>query len=162
MDGLNTMKDFSTVSSSGFRTPVKGTADRRPAHPKYYWHLKEGHLKDELQKSGQSGIEVEKIRAVGDTGATIIPNFATAIIVMARSQLTGSKVLMSGLTFSKGDALNRGNYQDLKLIKQAMKILDPWRQNISIDDSHFSFSPGRGATDALMQYLWSSSCRRNT
>ena len=111
MDGLNTMKDFSMFISSGFRTPVKGTADRRPAHPKYYWHLKEGHLKDELQKSGQSGIEVEKIRAAGDTGATIIQNVATAIIVMARSQLTGSKVLMSGFTISKGDALYRGNYR---------------------------------------------------
>ena len=30
-----------------------------------------------------------------------------------------------------------------------MKILDRWPQNISIDDSHFSFSPGRGATDAI-------------
>ena len=92
---------------------------------------------------------MEKIRAAGDAGATIIPNFATAIIVMARSSLTGSKVVMSGFTISKGDALNRGNYRDLKLIKQAMKILDRWPQSLSIDDSHFSFSPGRGATDAI-------------
>ena len=46
------------------------------------------------------------IRPSGDTGANIIPNFATAINVMARSQLTGSKVFMSGFYYCY-DALNK-------------------------------------------------------
>ena len=45
--------------------------------------------------AGPSGIVVEMIKAAGDTGATMIHNLATAIIVMTRSQLTGSKVSLS-------------------------------------------------------------------
>ena len=48
--------------------------------------------------AGPSGIVVEMIKAAGDTGATMIRDFATAIIRDARSQLTGSKVSLSAFT----------------------------------------------------------------
>ena len=41
---------------------------------------------------------MEMIKAAGDTGATMIRDLATAITVMARSQLTGSKVSLSAFT----------------------------------------------------------------
>ena len=53
----------------------------------------------------------------------------------------------------KGDALDRGNYHDLKLTEQVMKVLQRIvdgliRQVVSIDDSQFGFVPGRGTTGA--------------
>ena len=45
--------------------------------------------------AGPSGIVVEMIKAAGDTGATMIRDLATGLSVMTRSQLTGSKVLLS-------------------------------------------------------------------
>ena len=54
----------------------------------------------------------------------------------------------------KGDALERGNYCDLKLTEQVMKVLerivdDLIRQLVSTDNSQFGFIPGRGTTDAI-------------
>ena len=48
--------------------------------------------------AGPSGIVVEMIKAAGDTGATMIQDLATAIIMMARSQLTGRKVSLSAFS----------------------------------------------------------------
>ena len=64
---------------------------------------------------------------------------------MTRSQLTGSKVLLSAFSYNgKGDALDRGNYRGLKLTEQAMKVLERIvngviLQVVSIDDSQFGF-----------------------
>ena len=48
--------------------------------------------------AGPSGIVVEMIKAAGDTGADMIRDLATALSVMARSQLTGRKVSLSAFT----------------------------------------------------------------
>ena len=54
----------------------------------------------------------------------------------------------------KRGRIGRGNYHDLKLTEQVMKILERIvdrliRQLMSIDDSQFGFVPGRGTTDAI-------------
>ena len=54
----------------------------------------------------------------------------------------------------KGDALDKGNYRGLKLMEQAIKILERIvdgliRKVVSIDDSQFGFVPRRGSTDAI-------------
>ena len=54
-----------------------------------------------------------------------------------------------------GDALDRGNYLDLKLTEQAMKILENIvdvliRQVVSIGGSHFGFVPGSGTIDVIL------------
>ena len=75
--------------------------------------------------AGPLGIVVELIKAAGDTGATIICDLATAITVMARSQLTGSKVSLSTFTRARVMyALDRGNYRGFKMTEQAMMILE--------------------------------------
>ena len=63
-----------------------------------------------------------------------------------------------------GGALDRGNYQGIKLTEQVMKVIKRIvdgiiRQVVSINDSQFGFVPGRGTTDAI---LVSDSCMRNT
>ena len=58
-------------------------------------------------------------------------------------------IIKISLIIIKGDALDRDNYQGLKLNEQAMKILGRTvdgliRQVVSIDDSQFGFVSGRG------------------
>ena len=109
-------------------------------------------------KSGKaadpSGIVVGMIKAAGDTGATMIRDLATAIIRDGKVPTDWEQSFIVCLYKGMGDALDRGNYQGLKLTEQAMKILERIvdaliRKVESIDDSQFGFVPGRGTTDAL-------------
>ena len=74
--------------------------------------------------AGPSGIVVEMIKAAGDTGATTIRDLATAIIHDGKVRPDWEQSFIICLNKGKGDALvDRGNYRDLKLIEQAMKLL---------------------------------------
>ena len=91
------------------------------------------------------------IKAAGGTGATMIPDLATAIIRDGKVPTDWEQSFIVCLYKGKGDALDRGNYRGLKLNEQAMKILErivvgPIRQVVSIDDSQFGFVPERGTT----------------
>ena len=103
---------------------------------------------------GPSGIVVEMIKAAGDTGATMIRDLATAIIRDGKVPTGWEQSFIVCLYKGKGDALDRGNYQGLKLTEQAMKILERIvdgliRQVVSIDNSQFGFVSGKGTTDAI-------------
>ena len=109
-------------------------------------------------KSGKaadpSGIVVEMIKAAGDTGTTMIRDLATGIIHDDKVPTDWEENFIVCLYKGKDDALDRGNYGGLKLIEQAMKILERIvdgliRQVVSIDDSQFGFVPGRGTTNAI-------------
>ena len=104
--------------------------------------------------AGPSGIVVEMIEAAGNIGATMIRNLATWIIHDGKVPTDWEQSFIVCLYKDKGDALDRGNYRGLKLTEQAVKILERIvdgliRQVVSIDDSQFSFVPGRGTTDAI-------------
>ena len=108
--------------------------------------------------AGPSGIVVEMIKAAGDTGATMIRDLATAIIHDGKVPTDWEESFVVCLYKGKGDALDRGNYRDLKLTKQAMKILERIvdgliRQVVSIDDSQFGFVPRRGTTIFVVRQL---------
>ena len=106
--------------------------------------------------AGPSGIVVEMIEAAGDTDATVIRDLATAIIRDGKVPTDWEQSFIVCLNKGKGDALDRGNYQGLKLTEQAMKILERIvdglihvRQVVSIEYSQFGFVPGRGTTDSI-------------
>ena len=81
---------------------------------------------------------MEMFKAAGDTGATIISDLATMIIRDGKVPTDWEQSFKLCLYKGKGDALDRGNYQGLKLLVRACQ------------------------EEALqMQYLWSRSCRRN-
>ena len=108
--------------------------------------------------AGPSGIVVEMIKAAGDTGATMVRDLATVIIRDGKVPTDREQSFIVCLYKGKGDALDRGNYQGLKLTEQAMKILERIvdgliRQVVSIDASQFGFVPGRGTTDAISVIL---------
>ena len=103
---------------------------------------------------GPSGIVVEMIPAAGDTGASMICNLAAAIICDGKVPSDWEQSFIVCLSKGQGDALERGNYHGLKLTEQVMKVLERTvdgliRQLVSINDSQFSFVPGRGTTDAI-------------
>ena len=103
---------------------------------------------------GPSGIVVEMIRAAADMGASMIHDLAAAIIRDGKVPSDWEQSFTVCLYKGKGDALERGNYRDLKLTEQVMKILERIvdgliRQLMSIDDSQFGFVPGRGTADAI-------------
>ena len=103
---------------------------------------------------GPSGIVVERIRAAGDMGASMIRDLVVAIIRDDKVPSDWEQSFIVCLYKGKGDALERGNYLGLKLTEQVMKILEGIvdgliRQLVSVDDSQFGFVPGRGTTDAI-------------
>ena len=58
----------------------------------------------------------------------------------------------------KSNALDRGNCRGLKMIVQAMKVIERIadslvRQIVAIDESQFGFVPGSGTTDAIFVVL---------
>ena len=65
--------------------------------------------------AGPSGIAVEMIKAAGDTGATMTRDLATANIHDGKVPTDWEQSFIACLYKSKGDALDRGNYRDLKL-----------------------------------------------
>ena len=72
---------------------------------------------------------------------------------MARYPPTGS-IFIVCLYKAKGDALKRGNQCHRKLTEPVIKLLHRIvdsliRQLVSINDSQFCFSPGRGTTDII-------------
>ena len=76
--------------------------------------------------AGPPGIVVEMIKAAGDTGVTMICDLATctAIIRDGKVPTDWEQSFIVCLYKGKGGALDRGNYRGLKLIEQAMKILE--------------------------------------
>ena len=65
---------------SSKRTPVKGTAVRRPPIPIIIDMVKKVVSKMKSDKAaGPSGIVVKMVKEVGDAGATMIHNLATVI-----------------------------------------------------------------------------------
>ena len=103
---------------------------------------------------GPSGIVVEMIIAAGDMGTSMIPDLAAAIIRDGKVPSDWEQSFIVCLYKGKGDALEMGNYRGLKLTEQVTKVLERIvggliRQVVSIDDSQFSFVPGRGTTDAI-------------
>jgi len=55
----------------------------------------------------------------------------------------------------KGDPLDCGSYRGIKLLEQAMKVVERVfehriRQQIDIDDIQFGFIKGKGTTDAIL------------
>ena len=85
----------------------------------------------------------------------MIHNFATAIISGDKVPLDWEKSFIVRLYKNNGDALDKGNYCDLKVTEQAKTILERIvdgliiRQVVSVDDSQLGFVPGRGTTDAI-------------
>ena len=104
--------------------------------------------------AGPSGIVVEMLKASGDTGARLVADLANDMVINDVIPSDWEDSFIINIYKGKGDALERGNYRGLKLLDHVMQGIERViekiiRERISIDDTQFSFMPGRGTTDAI-------------
>ena len=75
--------------------------------------------------AGPSGIVAETLKPVGEAGAVEVCDLIWDIISeMCIPTDWQQESCIVNLYKGKGDALNRGNYRGLKLVEQAMKVLE--------------------------------------
>ena len=96
----------------------------------------------------------EMLKPVRKAGAVEVRDLIEDIISEGCIPTDWQESFIVNLYKGKGDALNRGNYRDLKLIEQVMKVLERVvegliRQRVEIDEMHCGFMSGRGTTDAI-------------
>ena len=104
--------------------------------------------------AGPSSIFVEMLKAAGSSGASMIRDLIGDIIFENRIPSEWQESHIVSVYKGKGDALNRSNCRGLKLIDQAMKVLERIvegfvRQRVVINNMQWSFMQGRGTTDAI-------------
>ena len=104
--------------------------------------------------AGPSGIVADMLKAASSSDASMIRDLIEDIIFENRipSEWQGSHIV--SVYKGKGDASNRSDYSGLKLIDQAMKVLERVvegfiRQRVVINDMQCGFMQGRGTTDAI-------------
>ena len=73
---------------------------------------------------GRSGKVVEMIRAASDMGASMIRDLTAAIIRDGKVPSDWEQSFIVCLYKGKGDALERGNYHGLKVMKFLERIVD--------------------------------------
>jgi hypothetical protein len=104
--------------------------------------------------AGPSGIVAEMMKAAGNEGSQIMSYLANAIIREEHVPDSWGESYIINCYKGKGDARLRGNYRGLKLLEQAMKVIERVadsiiRQQVDINEMQFGFIPGRGTTDAI-------------
>ena len=117
--------------------------------------VKEAVAKMKVGKAaGPSGIVAEMLKAAGDSCYPLISNLANSIVFHNKIPSDWENSFIINLYKGKGDALERGNYRGLKLLDQAMKVIERIvekliRDIVNIDEMQFGFMPGKGTTDAI-------------
>ena len=104
--------------------------------------------------AGPSGIVAEMVKATGDLGVEQIRVLTEAVVCNGAIPKDWEESHILNLYKGKGVALDRGNYRGLKLTDQVLKLQERMmvtliRQMVDIDAMQFSFTPGKGTTDAL-------------
>ena len=104
--------------------------------------------------AGPSGIIAEMLKAAGEVGIELLTELMEVVFCNGVIPTDWQESFILNLYKGKGDALERGNYQGLKLTDQVMKLLERVldafiREMVDIDAMQFGFVPGRGTTDAI-------------
>ena len=117
-------------------------------------------VRDALKKmksgkaAGPSGIIAEMLKASGDEGVERIRELTEVVFANGTIPADWEVSYILNLFKGKGEALDRNNYRGLKLTDQVMKLQERIlvtliRQMVDIDAMQFSFTPGKGTTDAI-------------
>ena len=93
------------------------------------------------------------LKAAGEEGVELVRKMAEAVFSSGMIPVDWVENFILNLYKGKGEVLDCGNNQSLKLADQIMKLLE-WvqdssmRQMVNIDEMQFAFVPGRHTTDA--------------
>ena len=104
--------------------------------------------------AGTSLIIVEMLKASGVKGAQQICDLIDDIINFGKIPTEWEESIIMSLRKGKGVTLEWGNYRGLKLLDQAMKVLDRVNENFlwqqaHTDDMQFGFMYGRSTTGVI-------------
>ena len=104
--------------------------------------------------AGPSGLVLEMIKASGEAGLQWLTDLFNAVVRDGRIPDDWRRSWMVTVYKGKGDALECGSYRGIKLLEQAMKVLERVierrvREKVNIDNMQFGFRPKRSTTDAI-------------
>lgn len=104
--------------------------------------------------AGPSGIGAEMLKATGEDGVAWVADLCNAVVKEGWMSTDWKKSWMVRVFKGKGDALECGSYRGIKLLDQALKVLErvieeKVRSRVKIDDMQFGFTRGKGTTDAI-------------
>ena len=105
--------------------------------------------------AGPSGVVAEMLRASGDVGVQWVTDLCNKVVQEGKIPSDWRKSWIVKVYKGKGDILECGSYQGIKLLDHVMKVLERViekrvRSKVYINDVQFSFRPGRGTTDAIL------------
>ena len=130
--------------------PVEG-----PPPPVTVAHIQKALGKMKQGKAaGPSGVISEMLKAAGEEGLEKLRLLAEIVFSSGEIPKDWEESHTLILYKGKGEALDRGNYRELNLTDQVMKLLEQLldssiRKMVNIDGMQFGFVPCRGTTDAI-------------
>jgi len=103
---------------------------------------------------GLSGITVEVMKVDEGLSEEWLTDLCNCIIDEGQMPQDWKNSILVPLYKGKGDPLECGSYRGIKLLEQAMKVVERVleqriRQQVDIDNMQFGFMPGKGTTDAI-------------
>jgi hypothetical protein len=101
---------------------------------------------------GPSGVVQEMLKAAGDIGIQWMTDLCNAVASEGKTPTDWRKSWM--ISVYKGNSLECGSYCGIKLLDQAMKVLERViekgvRDKVEIDSMQLGFRPGSSTTDAI-------------
>jgi hypothetical protein len=104
--------------------------------------------------AGTSQIIAEMFKASRDTGTMLICDLIASIVKNGNMPADWEESSIVSLYKGRGAALMRGNYHDLKLLEQVLKVLEKAAESfLWLDissDIQFGYMPGHGTTNAIL------------
>ena len=102
--------------------------------------------------AGPTGVVSEMMKEAGGFGSRWITDLINNIV--KEGCIPDDWSILVHMYKGKGDPLVCGSYRTIKLLDQPMKVLERVlekriRCQVSIDNIHFGFMPGKGTTDAI-------------
>ena len=104
--------------------------------------------------AGPSGVVSEMLKASDELGVEWMTDLCNVIVRDGKIPDDWKNSLLVPVFKVKGDPLECGSYRAIKLLEQAMKVVERVlegriREQVDIDKMQFGFSPGKGTTDAI-------------
>ena len=104
--------------------------------------------------AGPSGVVSEMIKAADGIGVAWLTDLCNSIVKEGRIPEDWKNSLLVPVYKGKGDPLECGSYRGIKLLEQAMKVIERVfetriRKQVKVNDMQFGFMPGKGTTDAI-------------
>ena len=102
-----------------------------------------------------SKVNVEMIIASGKIGIVVLMKLCQQVLDGKGMPEEWKTSALVPIFKRKGDIMNCSAYREVKLLENAMKVLERILENllhllVDIDSTHFGFMPGRGTIDALI------------